>query len=49
MHRDIAKVGGTYALREESEAYASDFGSQNEPLRPDNTILWDKNAESAET
>ncbi len=49
MHCEVAEVGGTYTLREQSEAYAGDFGSQNYALRPDNIILWEKNAESTET
>jgi len=49
VHREIAEVGEAYTLREQSEAYASDFGCRNDPLRPDNTVLWEKNAETTET
>ena len=49
MHREVAEVGGTYTLREQSEAYASDFGSENDALMPDNTIAREKNTESTET
>ena len=49
MHREVAEVGGTYTLREQSEAYAGDFGSENDALMPNNTIAREKNAESTET
>jgi hypothetical protein len=32
MHREVEQVGGTYALRERSEAYARDLGTGSEPL-----------------
>ena len=46
MHREVVKVDGTYALREQSEAYAGNFASESEALMLDNTFLWEKNAES---
>ena len=49
MHREVAQVRGTYRLREESEAYAGNFAGENDALMLDNTILWEKNTESAET
>jgi putative transposase len=49
MHREVAQVGGTYTLREESEAYGADFPSENDALTPDNTISWGENIESIET
>ena len=49
MHREAAEVDGTYILHEPSEAYSSDFGGKNDALRPDNTILWEKNTEDTET
>jgi hypothetical protein len=49
MHREAAQVGGTYTLREPNEAYSSDFGGKSDALRPDNTILWEKNTEDTET
>ena len=49
MHREVAEVGGMYTLREQSEAYAGDFGSESDALMPENTIPWQKNAESTET
>jgi hypothetical protein len=44
-----AEVGGTYNLREQSEAYGDEFASENETLMPDNTIPWEKIAETTET
>ncbi len=49
MNREIAKVGGTYTLRERSEAYTGNFAGENDALMLNNTILWEKNAERAET
>ena len=46
MHREVVKVDGTYALREQNEAYAGNFASESEALMLDNTFLWEKNAES---
>ena len=43
------EVVGTYTLREQGEAYASDFGSKNDALTPDNTISWQKHAETTRT
>jgi len=49
MHREVVQLGGTYTLREESEAYGGDFASENDTLRLDNAISWEENIESAET
>jgi hypothetical protein len=49
VHRQVAEVTGTYTLREQSEAYADDLGSESEALRPENTIFWEENAEVTET
>jgi REP element-mobilizing transposase RayT len=49
MHRTVDQADGVYALREPREAYARDFGGESEPLRLENTFLWDDNAEAAET
>jgi putative transposase len=49
MHREAAQGGGTYTLREPNEAYSSDFGGKSNALRPDNTILWEKNTEDTDT
>jgi len=48
MHREVVQVGGTYTLREQSETYAGNFVSENDALMQDNTIPWEKNAESSE-
>jgi hypothetical protein len=45
MHRRVTEVTGTYTLREESEPYSANFTAESEALRPENTILWDENAE----
>lgn len=49
MHREVEQVGGTHALREQSEAYGHHFASESDALRLENTIPWDENAETAET
>jgi putative transposase len=49
MYREVAPIGGMYTLREQSEAYAGNFASENDALMLDNTIPWEKSAESAET
>ena len=49
LHRKVAEVGGTYALREPSEAYAGNFEGESDALMPKNTIPWEKNAESTGT
>jgi hypothetical protein len=49
MHRAVEQAGETYALREQSEAYGSEFASENEVLTPQNTIPWQEKAETAET
>ena len=48
-HREIVEVDRTYGLREPSEAYGSEFASENEALTLKNTIQWQKNAEIAQT
>jgi hypothetical protein len=49
VHREVERAGGTYALREQSEVYGGDLGSESEALRPQNTIFWEENAEITET
>jgi putative transposase len=49
MHRDVIEADESYALREQSEAYGHEFASESDPLRLENTISWDENAETAET
>jgi putative transposase len=48
-HREFEQLGGGYALRERSEAYADEFAPENAPLTLENTIVWEKNAEAAKT
>ena len=38
------QIDRAYTLREQIEAY--DLGNESEPLRLENTILWDENAEN---
>jgi len=45
VHRRLTEVTGTYTLREESEPYSANFTRESEALRPENTILWEENAE----
>ena len=42
MHRAVEQVSGTYALRERSETYARDLGSESGALRPENYLLGGK-------
>jgi putative transposase len=49
VHREVERAGGTYALREQSEVYGGDLGSESAALRPENTIFWEENAEITET
>jgi putative transposase len=48
-HRAVEHIDGAYTLREPGEAYNRDLGSESEPLRLENTVSWDENAETAET
>jgi hypothetical protein len=48
-HRAAEEKDGAYALRERREAYNGDFGGESEPLRLENTVLWNENAAAAET
>lgn len=49
MHRAVEQKNGAYALRERGDAYNGVFGDESEPLRLENTILWNENAAAAET
>ena len=49
MHRAVQEKDGAYALRERGEAYNGNFGGENEPLRLENTVLWNESAAAAET
>jgi hypothetical protein len=49
MHREIEQAGGTYTLREPSEAYGAEFAHENEALRSENTISWQQTDEISET
>jgi putative transposase len=49
VHREVERGTETYALREQSEAYGIDLGSESEVLRAENTIFWEENAGVTET
>jgi hypothetical protein len=49
MYREVEQADATYALRKQSEAYGQEFTQENETLRPENTILWQKFIETTET
>jgi len=49
MHRAVEHAGGTYALRKRGEAYNGNLASKSELLSVENTVLWNENAETAET
>jgi hypothetical protein len=49
MHREIAQAGGTYALREPGGAYTGEFDSESDALKAENTLPWQRIAETAET
>jgi hypothetical protein len=40
QNRDIDEADGAYVLREPGRAYTTDFGTENDTLRPRNTIPW---------
>jgi hypothetical protein len=42
LHRELEQIDGTYALRKSGEAYRGQFDSQNEALRPENTLSWER-------
>jgi putative transposase len=47
LHRELEQVDGTYTLRESGEAYRGQFDPQNEPLRLEDTLPWERIAEVA--
>jgi hypothetical protein len=49
LHRDLKRVDGTYALRESCEPYSGQFDTENEGLRPENTLPWERIAAVAVT
>jgi hypothetical protein len=48
-HREAIEVDGTYALREQREAYGANFAGETEALSSENTRLWDQSSELAVT
>jgi hypothetical protein len=48
-HREAIEMDGTYALREQREAYGHDFAGETEALSTENTRFWGENSEVAAT
>ena len=48
MYREVEQADATYALRKQSEAYGQEFTQENETLRPEDTIPWQRSTETAE-
>jgi hypothetical protein len=46
-HRKVVQRDETYALREPSETYGGEVAGENDGLRVENTISWEKNAARA--
>jgi hypothetical protein len=42
MHRRVEQKDGAYTLRERNEAYNGDFSGESEPLRLENTVVWNE-------
>lgn len=40
--RKVVQLEGTYAVREQGEAYGRNFGGKNEPLSLENTRSWNE-------
>ena len=40
--REVTELEGTAVLREDSEAYGADFGSENESLSFENSRFWNE-------
>jgi hypothetical protein len=49
VHREIEQADKMHTLLESSKAYGCEFAEENEALTPENTIPWQKFAETAET
>jgi hypothetical protein len=41
-HREAIERDGTYALREQREAYVANFAGESEALRVENTKFWNE-------
>jgi REP-associated tyrosine transposase len=42
LHREVEQLDGSYALRESGEVYRTNFDTQNESLRLENTLPWER-------
>jgi putative transposase len=49
VHREVTELEGSYALREEGEAYGLNFDGENEALSSENTRFWNEYAEAMVT
>ena len=43
LHRGVEQIDGAYTLREQSKSYDGNLGKETDPLRLENTFLWDEN------
>ena len=48
-HREVTEQGETYVLREEGEAYRSNFAGENDVVSSENATFWSENPEAAAT
>jgi hypothetical protein len=48
QHRQLAVAEGLYTLREPVPPYGGHFDMENEALRPNNTVPWNRNLETTE-
>jgi hypothetical protein len=42
IHRAVEQRDGAYGLRERSEGYNDNFGTESDPLRLENTVVWNE-------
>jgi putative transposase len=48
QHRQVLGAEGLYTLREPVPPYGGHFDMENEALRPNNTVPWNRNLETTE-
>lgn len=49
INRSVENADGTYALREQGEAYAGDFVGRSEALTVENALFWNENVAASDT
>ena len=49
IYRMVEHSDGAYALREQGEAYNSDFGGKSESLSIENTVVWNEKVAASDT